>query len=286
MKQVTPFLKQISLLIFIFCTLFAKSQETLYLRANGMMYTSPEKAIARFEQKYLNDSIFEIYSSAYLNGKWEKPRFQSAVVQKSDSVFHIFKNPKRKDDFQIRKLMKKEVGFQVEQTDQSGLLVFSGSALQDFPLNLHGAGILYDLNEKPMVKVAFYRGKQTAEEFLFHPVDSNAKITTQPEFPGGIKAFKIEIAQKVRYPVSAQENNITGDVYVKFIINKDGKMESFRPVRSAEKILEKEAVQTLKRIKKRWQPAKSNGTKTEVWHYAKIAFAQLAGSGINTFGFF
>ncbi|MGM0620389.1 MAG: energy transducer TonB [Bacteroidota bacterium] len=286
MKKSTPVITHLYLLIIIFCASFANAQETLYMNANGMLYNSPQNAIVKFEQKNLNDSIFEIYSSAHLNGKWETPKFHSAVVQKSDSVFFIFDNKKRKGDFQIRKLIKKDVGLQVEQFNKNGKQVFSGSALQGFPLNLHGEGTFYDSDEKPMARVAFYRGKQTAEEFFFHPVDSSLNISKKPQFQGGRKAFKMEVAQKVRYPVNAQKNRITGDIYVKFIINTDGKMEHFRPARSAEKVLEDEGIQTLKNIKKRWQPGESNGNKIEVWHYAKIRFAQLAGPGISAFGFF
>lgn len=286
MKNSTPVFIHLFLPALIFCTSYTFAQETVYMNTNGMLYNSPENAIVKFEQKVLNDSTFEIYSSAHLSGKWEDPLFQSAVVQKSDSVFYIFKNKKRKGDYQVRKLIKKDVGFQVKEFDKNGKLIFSGIALQGFPLNLHGGGILFDSDEKPMARVAFFRGRQTSEEFLFHPVDSSLNITVEPQFPGGKNEFKMEIARKVRYPVNAQKNNLTGDIYIKFIISKEGKMEHFSTVFPAENILEKEAEQTLKRIRKKWQPAESNGKKTEVWHYAKIRFAQLGGEGNSAFGFF
>jgi len=286
MKNSTPAFTHFILPILFFCASYTCAQETVYMYANGMLYNSPENAIVKFEQKVLNDSTFEIYSSAHLSGKWGAPVFQSAVVQKSDSVFYIFENKKRKGDYQVRKLIKKDVGFQVEEFDKNGSLIFSGSALQGFPLNLHGGGILFDSDEKPMARVAFFRGKQTSEEFLFHPVDSSLNITVEPQFPGGKNEFKMEIARKVRYPIDAQKNNLTGDIFVKFKINEEGKMENFSTVFPAENILEKEAEQTLKRISKKWQPAECNNKKIEVWHYAKISFAQLGGTGNSAFGFF
>ncbi|MFW5773605.1 MAG: hypothetical protein ACOCWD_02890 [Tangfeifania sp.] len=168
MKNSTPVFKHLILPVLIFCASYTCAQETVYMNANGMLYNSPENAIVKFEQKVLNDSIFEIYSSAHLSGKWETPLFQSAVIQKSDSVFYIFGNKKRKGDYRVRKLIKKDVGFQVEEFDKNGRLIFSGSALQGFPLNLHGGGILFDTDEKPMARVAFFRGKQTTEEFLLN----------------------------------------------------------------------------------------------------------------------
>jgi hypothetical protein len=62
-------------------------------------------------------------------------------------------------------------------------------------------------------------------------------------------------------------------------------MQHFELAKPATKVLENEGIRTLERIKKRWQPAESNGTKTEVWHYAKIAFSQFGNMGINTLSF-
>jgi hypothetical protein len=215
-------------------------------------------------------------SPAISIGRGTKIRFGISHLQK----------PKPKRQFTNQKTNKKEVGLHIEQYDKNGQLIFSGSALQGFPLNLHGAGTLFDKDGNPMASTAFYREKQTTEEFLFHPVDNSQTVSILPKFPGGKKAFKIEIAQNVRYPVIAQKNNKTGTIYLKFIIGKNGKMEHFEPARPAIKVLENEGIQTLKRIKKRWQPAESNGTKTEVWHYAKIAFSQFGNMGINTLSFF
>jgi TonB-dependent SusC/RagA subfamily outer membrane receptor len=55
---------------------------------------------------------------------------------------------------------------------------------------------------------------------------SNGKVydmvEKMPEYPGGILPF---IAKNIKYPVAAQQAGVQGKVFVKFVVNKDGKVE-------------------------------------------------------------
>ena len=48
-------------------------------------------------------------------------------------------------------------------------------------------------------------------------------IDEPAEFPGGERALYAFIGNNVKYPVIAQENGIQGKVYLKFVVNKQGK---------------------------------------------------------------
>ncbi len=49
-------------------------------------------------------------------------------------------------------------------------------------------------------------------------------VEVMPEFPGGIEAVRKFIAQNLTYPESAAANGISGRIFVKFIVNKEGKV--------------------------------------------------------------
>lgn len=66
-----------------------------------------------------------------------------------------------------------------------------------------------------------------------------------PEFVGGETALMRYINSNINYPQIAIENDIQGKVYVKFIVNKEGKIENAEIVRSVHESLDKEALRII-----------------------------------------
>ena len=54
------------------------------------------------------------------------------------------------------------------------------------------------------------------------------------------------IQKTTKYPPIAKENDITGKVYVTYVVNKKGKVTSVKVVRGVDKYLEAEAVRVVK----------------------------------------
>ena len=54
-------------------------------------------------------------------------------------------------------------------------------------------------------------------------------IEAMPEFPGGDLELRKFIAENVRYPQEAKDNNEQGTAYVKFIVDKTGKVTAVAP---------------------------------------------------------
>lgn len=84
-----------------------------------------------------------------------------------------------------------------------------------------------------------------------------------PKFPGGDKALYKYLQENIRYPDIARENNISGKVYVTFVVAKDGSLDKITVVRSADPSLDKEAIRVVKLMPK-WEPGKNNGRATPV----------------------
>ncbi len=79
-----------------------------------------------------------------------------------------------------------------------------------------------------------------------------------PEFPGGMVAFMQWLTRNLRYPTSAQQKRIEGQVMVAFIINKDGSVAQPQVISSAHRDLEREALRVL-RIMPKWQAGEQDG---------------------------
>lgn len=93
-------------------------------------------------------------------------------------------------------------------------------------------------------------------------------VEEMPRFPGNLDDY---ISNNVRYPVIAQENRITGRVFVSFIIGKDGTVSNLKIVRPVDPSLDKESIRVIKAMPK-WIPGKQDGKNVKVLYTIPINF--------------
>ncbi|MDE6117372.1 MAG: TonB family protein, partial [Duncaniella sp.] len=106
------------------------------------------------------------------------------------------------------------------------------------------------------------------EEKKPEPVDDNKVfdvVEQKPQFPGGEAALLKYVADHIRYPAMAQENNIQGRVTVQFVVTKTGSVGEVKVVRGKDPDLDKEAVRVVKSLPK-FVPGKINGHSVNVWY--------------------
>ena len=70
-------------------------------------------------------------------------------------------------------------------------------------------------------------------------------VENMPEFPGGDLGLMKYIQKNVRYPAIAKEYNITGKVYVSFIVDKTGSVTNVKIVRGVDKNLDADSITSL-----------------------------------------
>jgi TonB family protein len=87
---------------------------------------------------------------------------------------------------------------------------------------------------------------------VFTAVEQNA------EFPGGMKAFGQYLQENLEYPASAQKANVSGKVYIQFIVNTDGSPSDFTVLKSAGYGFDEEALRVLE-LAPKWTPGKQSG---------------------------
>ena len=98
-------------------------------------------------------------------------------------------------------------------------------------------------------------------------------VEDMPEFPGGDLALRKFIAENVRYPQDAKDNNEQGTVYVKFIVDKTGKVTEPTIVRGTDSnALDDEAIRVVSTIPD-FTPGRQRGQNVAVSLVMPIMFA-------------
>ncbi len=97
-------------------------------------------------------------------------------------------------------------------------------------------------------------------------------VEDMPEFPGGETALRKYIAENVRYPEMAKENDIQGTVYIRFVVDTDGSVKNVEVLRGVDPLLDKEAIRVVQSLPK-WKPGKQRGKAVKVSHSVPIKFA-------------
>ncbi len=108
--------------------------------------------------------------------------------------------------------------------------------------------------------------EEIVEEEIF------VKVEEMPTFQGGdLNKFRAWVGSKLRYPQIAQENNITGRVILKFVIEKDGSLTKIQVLMSPDQSLSDEAVRVLKTSPK-WKPGKQRNQSVRVSYTLPVDF--------------
>ncbi len=96
-------------------------------------------------------------------------------------------------------------------------------------------------------------------------------VEQQAEFPGGQAALMKWLSTNVRYPESAQQNDVQGRVIVKFVVEKDGSIGAATILKGVDKDLDREALRVVKKMPK-WQPGKNNGVAVRSYFNLPVVF--------------
>ncbi|WP_304964318.1 energy transducer TonB, partial [uncultured Duncaniella sp.] len=118
----------------------------------------------------------------------------------------------------------------------------------------------FDKGTDDLNVVREHKNEVIVEEKKPEPVDDNKVfdvVEQKPQFPGGEAALLKYVAEHIRYPAMAQENNIQGRVVVQFVVTKTGAVGEVKVVRGKDPDLDKEAVRVVKSLPK-FVPGKMN----------------------------
>lgn len=107
--------------------------------------------------------------------------------------------------------------------------------------------------------------EEEAETQIFTVVEND------PEFPGGMEALYKYLRENIKYPQLARENNITGKVYVTFVVERDGSIANPRVLKDIGGGCGQEAIRVVKSMPK-WTPGKQRGKAVRVQFNLPVSF--------------
>ena len=112
------------------------------------------------------------------------------------------------------------------------------------------------------------------EEVVETIVEEEIFVTAEemPTFQGGdLSKFRNWVQNNVKYPQIALENGIQGNVVMKFVVEKDGKLSNIQVLQSPDKTLADAAVQVLQKSPK-WKPGKQRNKPVRVTYTLPVSF--------------
>ncbi|PIQ16085.1 MAG: hypothetical protein COW67_04875 [Flavobacteriales bacterium CG18_big_fil_WC_8_21_14_2_50_32_9] len=96
-------------------------------------------------------------------------------------------------------------------------------------------------------------------------------VEEMPQFKGGIDALFKYLGENVKYPPEAKNQEISGKVFISFIVDKKGKIKDVKVVRGVDPLLDNEALRVVSTMPK-WKAGKHQGKKVNVLYNLPISF--------------
>lgn len=109
--------------------------------------------------------------------------------------------------------------------------------------------------------------------------DTNNVFTIKPDsisqnasYEGGVVELLSFLRYNIVYPSISRENNITGKVFLKFVIDEEGKICNITVLKPGGVGLAEEAIRVISLTKNKWLPAKINNRKVKSYYTMPIGF--------------
>jgi len=107
--------------------------------------------------------------------------------------------------------------------------------------------------------------------------EENGKSTTKseidinPEYPGGIDAFRKMVSDNLQYPEDARQEGIEGNVFLEFDINKNGELVNINVIRGVHPSLDNEAIRVVS-LSEKWTPSSMCGKPVKAGYVFPVVF--------------
>ena len=127
-------------------------------------------------------------------------------------------------------------------------------------------------SENHTYKETYQQGKLVEGESILDNIKyPYTTLMSPPEYRGGKEGWRDYLSRTIKYPLEAAEQGISGLVIIGFVVDKDGKIEDAKPIKSLHPSLDKEASRMLSYSHK-WIPAKMRGVPVRVRYTQPIRF--------------
>ena len=99
--------------------------------------------------------------------------------------------------------------------------------------------------------------KDDLEGFNLYPSKRDT-VEKSAEYKGGMQALSKFVKKNLKYPQQAQDFNIQGSVYIRFVVEKNGELTNIECIKDIGGGCGDEGIKLVQKMK-RWKPGKING---------------------------
>jgi len=126
-----------------------------------------------------------------------------------------------------------------------------------------------EVTEETVMEEVVVTVTEEVEKEVVEEVFSIVEVQPHPE--GGLKAFNQYLAANLKYPRSAERLGVSGKVFVKFVVEKDGSLTDFQVLKGIGAGCDEEAIRVLSEAPN-WVPGKQRGMPVRVYKVVPIIF--------------
>jgi TonB family protein len=96
-------------------------------------------------------------------------------------------------------------------------------------------------------------------------------VEVMPEPIGGLDAMYKFLQENLKYPAEAREQNIQGQVFLEFVVEKDGSIANVKVLKGIHTLLDEEAMRAVK-LMPNWKPGTQNGVPVRTYYQIPVKF--------------
>jgi periplasmic protein TonB len=122
---------------------------------------------------------------------------------------------------------------------------------------------------KPFTKTDQFPDENIIKRNGKDDVFKNAEV--KPQYPGGEKAMMKYLKKNIKYPSKAKEDGVKGQVFVRFVVEKDGSVADVNIAKGVSPALDNEAKRVVSAMPK-WTAGKQNSKPVAVQYTLPIRF--------------
>lgn len=117
--------------------------------------------------------------------------------------------------------------------------------------------------------------QQPSEKEVIMVEESTSEVLQEaekmPEYPGGFQALASELGAAIKYPSTAEQDNVEGTVFVQFVVSETGAVTNVEAKNSVHPELDAEALRVVNALKD-WTPGQNDGKAVRVQMVLPIKF--------------
>jgi len=113
---------------------------------------------------------------------------------------------------------------------------------------------------------------QTTDNKIKQDTTVFTEVEVQPDFPGGEQGLAKFLQHNIVYPKIDKKKNITGKVYVQFVVEVDGSLTNFKILRTPSETIGDEVLRVLL-LSPNWNPGAQHGKPVRVQFTLPVNFS-------------